>query len=66
MKVEIETVVPLPLVGIELYTLFEWFPASGYVSFDPTETRLGHFLNELTGGACAKAYPNYSPRGEPH
>ena len=43
MKVGIETVVPLPLVGIELYTLFEWLLALGYISFDPTETRLGHF-----------------------
>jgi len=37
-----ETVVPLPLVGIELYTLFEWLLALGYISFDPTATSLGH------------------------
>ena len=42
MKVGIETVVPLPLVGLELYTLFGWFPALGYISFDPTEARLDH------------------------
>jgi hypothetical protein len=53
MKVGIETVVSLPLVGLERYTLFEWFPALGYISFNPTETGLGHLFK--SGGTCAKA-----------
>jgi hypothetical protein len=63
MKVGIETVVSLPLVGLKRYTLFEWFPALGYISFNPTEARLGHLFK--SGATCAKAYPNYSPLGEP-
>ena len=45
LKEELESVVALPLVGPEMYTLFGclWRPWVTF-SFDPTETGLGYII----------------------